>query len=411
MEKYFVQLSGNKLLQGVCDKLQSFGYKVIVVDWNEKPGVLGDIHLQMDVKDHNAIIKKLKEMDVKVDGAVTCIDLAVPSANAINEWCGNNIMPAKFVESVLTKDEMKRCWVEAGIFNRISKIDSETNFDEVYGYLQNTKIIIKPNVAASSRGITILNKGESKDNLAKALQKAKEISFDKHCLIEEFVEGREFTVDMLGDDEGNVCVYSASVKYHSQNALKNNNRVAVKIHWNANTYSDEVWDRIAAFGIQCYKTVGLNNSFGHLEIIMKPDGTFTPIEIGARSSGFICSHLVSAASGHDYLRDYIKMLHGGKIKNGHYLNGPMSSMWFGYDIPSGTTSIRESNLTKFLDERISVMYSKHEGLIAGMHFGDYVDDNSRDDFGYEMITGPRDILTIESIEKSEREFLSHFLSK
>lgn len=411
MQKYFVQLSGNKLLQGICDKLQSFGYKVIVVDWNENPGVKGDIHLQMDVKDHEAIISKLKEMGVTVDGAVTCIDLAVPSANAINQWCGNKTMPAKFCTSVLTKDEMKQCWVNAGIFNRISRIDNEMPIQEIYDHLQTMKIIIKPNIAASSRGITILNKGESMEKLEAAMHKARSTSFDNHCLVEEFVEGREFTVDMLGDDYGNVCVYSASVKYHSQNALKNNNRVAVKIHWNANTYSDDVWDRIAAFGIQCYKSIGLNNSFGHLEIIMKPDGSFTPIEIGARSSGFICSHLVTAASGHDYLGDYIKMLHGGMVENGHYLNGPMSSMWFGYDIPSGTTSIRESNLTKFLDKRICVMYSKHEELTAEKHFGDYVDDNSRDDFGYEMITAPRDVLTIESIEKAERLFLCDYLGK
>lgn len=409
MQKYFVQLSGNKLLQGVCDKLQSFGYKVIVVDWNENPGVKGDIHLQLDVKDHETIISKLKEMGVCVDGAVTCIDLAVPSANKINEWCGNKIMPKKFASSVLTKEEMKECWMKAGIFNRISKIDSEIETNDIYKLLQECKLIIKPNVAASSRGITILEQGSSLDILLTAMRKAKDMSFDSHCLIEEYVEGREVTVDMLGDAYGNVCVYSASVKYHSANALKNNNRVAVKIHWNANTYPDEVWNKIAAFGIECYKTLGLNSSFGHLEIIMKPDGTFTPIEIGARSSGFICSHLVTAACGHDYLGDYIEMLHGGEIENGHYLNGPMSSMWFGYDIPAGTTSKKTTNLVEHLDPKITVMYSQHNGLVADIKFGNYVDDNSRDSFGYEMITAPRDVLTIDNIERAEREFLNDFL--
>ena len=46
---------------------------------------------------------------------------------------------------------------------------------------------------------------------------------------------------------------------------------------------------------------------------MKDDGTFTPVEMGARSSGFICSHTVSLASGHDYMRDYINVLHGGRV--------------------------------------------------------------------------------------------------
>ena len=59
-------------------------------------------------------------------------------------------------------------------------------------------------------------------------------------------------------------------------------------------------------GIACYKALGLHSMFGHLEIIMKEDGTFTPVEMGARSSGFICSHTVWKASGHDYLGDYVR---------------------------------------------------------------------------------------------------------
>ena len=77
------------------------------------------------------------------------------------------------------------------------------------------KLICKPNVAASSRGITILEKGQTKEALQEALAKAKETSFDHKCLIEEFVEGEEFTVDMLGDSYGNVNCYGSSIQHHS----------------------------------------------------------------------------------------------------------------------------------------------------------------------------------------------------
>ena len=68
MEKYFVILGGNMLLQGVHDKLKEFGYKVIVVDWNEKPGFKGDLHLQIDVKDSDRVIEALKKTNYKIDG-------------------------------------------------------------------------------------------------------------------------------------------------------------------------------------------------------------------------------------------------------------------------------------------------------------------------------------------------------
>ncbi len=410
MKEYFVLLGGNKLLWGQVCKLREFGYKVIVIAWNDKPDIKGDMFLQMDVKDKDGIIKKLEELGLKdnVDGALSSIDLAAPTVNAINKWSGNKYMPEKFDE-VLSKEEMRNCWMKAGVFNRISKLDDEFPLDEIYEASQKMKLICKPNVAASSRGITILEKGQTKETLQEALDKAKETSFDNKCLIEEFVEGEEFTVDMLGDAYGNVNCYGSSIQHHSLYALKNH--VTVIHHWNSRKYDDATWNRIADFGIACYKALGLHSMFGHLEIIMKEDGTFTPVEMGARSSGFICSHTVSVASGHDYLGDYVKMLHGGKVEPGNYLNGENASMWFGYDIPSNSDSVAATDITEFLDPRIIVLYENHEGLKVGAHYGDYINDGDRDKFGYAILCGPRDIMTYESVQVSNEKFLDKFLGR
>lgn len=406
MKKYFVMLGGNMLALGAVDKLHEFGYDVIVIDWNKEPAIKGDIHVQIDVKDKDKIIDFLKKSDLLIDGALSFIDLAAPTVNAINKWCGNKTMPSRF-DNVFTKAEMRDYWEKAGVFNRISKIDDQFDIEEIFELSKKMKLICKPNIAASSRGITILDKNQSITSLQDAFNRAKEISFDEKCLIEEYVEGEEFTVDMLGDSFGNVCVYGSSIQYHSVNALKNH--VTVKHHWNSRKYSDDVWEEIADFGIKCYKSIGLNSMFGHLEIIMKEDGTFTPIEMGARSSGFICSHTVSAASGHDYLYDYIRVLHGEKIINGHFLNGPVSSMWYGYDIPANTMSVKETDITEFLDPRISILYERHDGLRVGEHYGKYINDNNRDKFGYAILSAPKDILTIESIENSEKQFINEFV--
>ena len=410
MKEYFVLLGANKLLWGQVCKLREFGYKVIVVAWNDHPDIEGDLFIQMDVKDKDGIIRKLEELGLKgrVDGALSSIDLAAPTVNAINRWAGNKTMPEKF-DVVLSKEEMRDCWMKAGVFNRISKMDDEFPMDELYETSQHMKLICKPNVAASSRGITILEKGQTHEALQNALYKARETSFDHRCLIEEFVEGEEFTVDMLGDAYGNVNCYGSSIQHHSLYALKNH--VTVIHHWNSRKYDDATWNRIADFGIACYKALGLHSMFGHLEIIMKEDGTFTPVEMGARSSGFICSHTVSAASGHDYLGDYVKMLHGGKVEPGNYLNGANASMWFGYDIPSDSDSVTATNITEFLDPRITVLFENHDGLKVNEHYGDYINDGDRDKFGYAILCGPRDIMTYESVQASNEKFLDKFLGR
>ena len=410
MNKYFILLGSNKLLWGQVCHLHELGFKVIVVAWNNTPDIVGDLFIQMDVKDSAGIIKKLEELGFKgeVAGALSSIDLAAPTVNAINAWCGNKTMPEKF-NKVLSKNEMRDAWMAAGVFNRISKMDDEITLDELYKASQKMKLICKPDVSASSRGITILEKGETCEALQDALNKAKETSFNNKCLIEEFVEGEEFTVDMLGDSYGNVNCYGSSIQYHSLYELKNH--VTVIHHWNSRKYDDKTWKRIADFGIQCYKALGLHSMFGHLEIIMKEDGSFTPVEMGARSSGFICSHTVWKASGHDYLGDYIKVLHGEKIEPGNYMNGANSSMWFGYDIPSNSRSVSTTDITKFLDTRITVLYENHDGLDIDKDYGDYINDGDRDKLGYAILCGPRDVLTYESIQKSNESFLNNFLGR
>lgn len=400
-------LGGNALGKGAIDKLHEFGYDVIVVDWNEHPGLTGELHLRLDVKDSEAVVKALEKTGYTIKGAMSFIDLAAPTVNAVNKWCGNVYMPEQF-NTVITKEQMRIAWMKAGIFNRLSKTDDDFTVDDAYEWSQNMKLICKPNVAASSRGITILLKGQSRESIEAAMARAKSYSFDKKCLLEEFVEGREFTVDMLGDSYGNVSCYGISVKYHSPYAV--NNRVATKIHWNSNVYSDDIYRRIAERGKQCYRALGLKSSFGHLEMIMKDDGTLTPVEIGARSSGFISSHLVSAAAECDYLGDYVKMLHGGAIENRDHVCSKTSSMWYGYDMPTNCKYIKEGFLTDYLPKEIKVMYSDHHGLVLGKQFGPVIDDNTRDNTGYEMITGPKELLTLSNVLEAEYKFIANNLN-
>ena len=392
-------------MKGICELLQSYGYTVVVVDWNEKPAVVGDIHIREDVKDSATILRVFNERGYVIDGAISCIDLAAPSVSAINKAYGLKYMPEKF-NKVLSKEQMANDWKAAGIFNRFSKRSDFLSTDEVVELNKNSRIIIKPDVAASSRGITTLERNSALMQINEALDVAKNASFNKLCLVEEYVVGREFTVDMLGDDYGNVVVYGISVKYHTPFAY--NNRCAVKLHWNSNAYSDDIYKAIAQRGRECYQAIGLKNAFGHLEIIMKEDGTLCPVEIGARTSGFIGSHLVSAASGRDYLHDYVDMLHGKDIGNEDHINGTQSSMWYKYNIPTGFTCLQQTSLAEFLDPRITIMYNDHSGLQEGQVYGPIIDDNTCDKEGYEMIRGPKSILTYECIRESEKRFLYAF---
>lgn len=400
--KCFVILGGNKLNTGSYEHLSEMGYFVIVIDWNESPAMKGDLHIQADVKDTEKVLALLQAGGYNVQGAMSSIDLAIPTVSAINRHYGWKYQPSAF-NKVLTKEQMRQAWERDGLFHRQSVQANQLTLLQMQDWNRQQKLIVKPNVAASSRGITVLDSNSSVEMLQKALLRASSTSFDKEALVEEYVEGREFTVDMLGDDYGHVSVYGISVKYHSENAL--HNCVSAKLHWNSAAYPPEVYTAIAEMGKKCYRSLGMKNTFGHLEIIMKSDGSFSPVEIGARSSGFIASHLVWHAAGKDYLGDYVKMLHGEAIEEKDHINGPISAMWYGYDIPANTTPVRLSCLAKFLDPQIKVMYFNRSGIVVGKKYQYILDDEGRDDQGYEMIYGPKEILTIENITKAEKAFL------
>ncbi len=97
MDKYFVLLGENPLLWGQVCHLRELGYKVILVAWCETPRIQGDLYIQKDIKDSEGLIAELEARGLKgkVFGALSSIDLAAPTVNAINRWCGNKTMPEK----------------------------------------------------------------------------------------------------------------------------------------------------------------------------------------------------------------------------------------------------------------------------------------------------------------------------
>lgn len=395
-------LGGNKLNRGIVDYCKQQGYFVVVVDWSPNAALKGDLFLCIDVKDADQIISKLCECGItEIVGAYSSIDLAVSSVNAINAFYGLCHMSRAALLHALPKSEMTRIWQKEGLLNRISKVYADYT-SEIKDLCRLTKLIIKPNVSSSSRGITIIEKGSEEAVIKEAFDKAQKESFDGYVIVEEFVEGREFTCDMLGDKDGNVSVYAISVKYHTENTTKN--KIAVKLHYNSNVYPDEVYEQIAEVGKKCYKALGFKASLGHLEILMKPNGTLSPVEIGARSSGFITNPLVSLASGHDYLGDYFKVLHGASVSGDDYINGSQSSMYFFYDMPHDTECMHPCSLMDFLPKEIESCYFDREKVLTkGTQYANIANDNQR--IGYEVLTGPREVLTIETAEKAEKQFI------
>lgn len=398
MNKIVLLLGGNVLNRGIFLKCKEMGFCVFVIDWNEKPAVTGDKHYRLDIKDTQAIITQLKKDKLWdfIVFAYTSTDVAVCSVALINRELGLYQCDEKILKNALSKSVMTDKWKLSHLLNRSCWCFKEYCV-EIPQLLQSKDLIIKPNASASSRGITILDKTCTLEEIETAFYKAKEESSDKKVVVEEFVRGDEMTIEMLGDMYGNVGVYAISLKRHSLNVDKN--KIAIKLLYNCLDIKEQT--RIANYAIQCYKALGLSTSLGHLEMIRKENGEFSPVEIGARSSGFILSDLVNMVSSRDYLKDLLAVYQGGRIPNGLVKQTEQAAMYFFYDFPSGFEIAQELNLSDFLNDRICIWHSYRDNLKKGVITTPMDSDNTR--AGFEILQGDKQILTMEYIEGIESQ--------
>ena len=401
-------LGGNKLNAGVADKFHRWGCDTLVVDWNESPAVQGGLHLQLDVKKPEPIIAALVERDLlkRVKFGFTSIDVAVPSLAVVLKACGLNVNSQVGLSNCFSKSRQTEIWANEGLLNRKScKISNEETAEEIREWNSAQKLIVKPDNAASSRGITILERESRYGDIVAAVRKALDNASNGLAVVEEFVEGTEFTVEMLGDGDGHVSVYAISKKQHTKNTDRN--RIAVKLHYNA--IDQKLAEQIAEVGMKCYRALGFCNSLGHLEVLLKPDGSISPVEIGARSSGYIASDLVDIASGRDFLGDLKEVYNGGSVPDGLRPQSDMSSMYFFYDIPGGCTITHACTLLDFCDKSVITRASDTAGLTVGRTVQNIDNDNAR--LGMEVLEGPKNLMTESYIANAERQFLNKLLQK
>lgn len=402
-----VILGGNALNDGIVDILQKLGLNVIVVDYRENITLKCDRHIIFDAKDPyiTDVLKKEGIENIKI--VYTSMDNAGLAQRAICKEFGLLYAPEEAMINAHYKNKMHEVWQKACVLNRISFSIREFDLKRIKELNLKYKIIIKPSDSCASRGITILDKNSSDNEIESAFKKALEATTNEFVNFEEFVEGTEFTVEMLGDDYGNVSVFGISKKYHTKNIK--NNKVAVKLHYNPSDVSDETINKIAQYGMKCYKSLGLKNTLGHLEVILKENGDISPVEIGARSSGYIASHLAQAGTGKVFLKEYMKVLSGEKVFNGYLPHKNESAMYYFYDIPSNSTAQKDTNITKFLNTQVQSLAHDRTNLTKGKFFKDLTQDTDR--YGFEILTGPKDILTIDEVNRAEQEFLKDFLKR
>ena len=285
-------IGANEFQDPLIRKAREMGFETHVFAW--EAGDVGektaDVFHPISIVEKEAIWQVCRELGVAACCSIGS-DLATHTVNYIQRRLGNPCNP-EITDTIATnKYEMRRALRDAGIpcpgFLRVGSVPTEA---ELSGLTY--PLIVKPTDRSGSRGVF---RADDYGELCRAVPQAVESSFEKQAIIEEFIDGPEYSCEGI----------SFAGKHHLLALTKKHTTGAPHF---IETGHDEPSDippqaQPAVFSVIRRGLDALHIEVGasHAEFRLTPDGGARIIEIGARMGGdCIGSDLVYLSTGVDF---------------------------------------------------------------------------------------------------------------
>lgn len=252
-----------------------------------------------------SIVEKERILEIcqeeKIDGIATIAsDVAAPTVAYIANRMG---LVGNDYEAALRANNkylMRNAFIEAGVPCPLYKM--VTSVQELEWTNWNYPLIVKPSDRSGSLGVT---KVHSESELEQAVDKALSVSFKKQAMVEEFIEGREISVEFISyngthyplqitDKVTTEAPHFVELEHHQPSSL-----------------SPEMFDKIYSITKNALNALGITNGASHSEYKITKDGRIAVMEIGGRMGGdFIGSDLVHLSTGYDFLKGVVEVALG-----------------------------------------------------------------------------------------------------
>ena len=297
-----IMILGGSLLQlPAIRQAKKMGLEAIVVDMNpEAVGFkeAGVIRLLISTIDTPKIIEAAREYNI--DGIMTLAsDMPMQTVAAV---CEDLNLPGITLQTALNatnKAEMRMCLKKHGV--PIPEFYIVREWDEFYDASKNfvEKFIVKPADNSGNRGIKLIT-DFSIENLKEAYVYSKQYSRDGRILLEEYMEGDEFSVE-------SISVHGVCNIIQITDKITSGKPYFVEMgHTQPSRYDAGKLKDIASVAKMGVDALGINNGPSHTEIKYTAGGPKV-VEIGARLGGdFITTHLVPLSTGVDMVAASIK---------------------------------------------------------------------------------------------------------
>lgn len=294
-------IGASYLQEPLVRKAKEMGLYTLCFAWREG-AVCADIvdeFYDISIIEKDTILNVCKE--AQVDGVCTIAsDVAAPTVSYIAEKMGLIANTYKAAVRANNKYLMRNAFMEAGVpcpqYKMLTSVESVWDTDWRY------PLIVKPSDRSGSLGVT---KVFTPEELVLAVEKAISVSFIKQAMIEEFIEGREISVEFISY-KGNHYPLQITDKVTTEAP-----HFVELEHHQPSTLSDVMFTNIYDITHKALDALGITNGASHAEYKITKDGRIVIMEIGGRMGGdFIGSDLVLLSTGYDFVKGVVEVALG-----------------------------------------------------------------------------------------------------
>lgn len=262
-----------------------------------------DFFYPISTTEKEEILAKCRE--IGIDGICTIAsDLAVIAVNYVAGHLGLVGNSMECTVRSTNKHLMRECFKDHGLPSpRSFLVESASDLE---GIDLTFPVIVKPLDRSGSRGIT---KVEDYSGLSEAIEAAKSQGFEKKALVEEFISGKEYSVEYISW-QGKHLFLALTEKFTTGAP-----GYIETAHFEPAEVDQATLERVKDLVERSLDALGIEYGASHSELKIDEAGNMGLIEIGGRMGGdCIGSDLVELTTGYDFLEAVIDIALGDPPK-------------------------------------------------------------------------------------------------
>ena len=291
--KRLVILGTNEYQNPLIVRAKELGYETHVFGW--KTGAIGestaDVYHDVNIMDYETLWKEVQNVN-PCGVASIASELAMHPMNYLLRKMG---IPCNSLETekIATNKYLMRCAMrDAGIDGpRFTLVEEDFNKELLKDF--EYPLIIKPVDLSTSRGVMKIN---TEEELDAAIEYAMGWSKTKQCILEEFIEGQEYSGESIAyDGKYKLLVVTEKSTTGAPHFVETGHKQPANL-------SPELFEKVEKTLYRAFASMGIKYGAVHPEFRITKEGRICFMEIGARMGGdCIGSDLVPISSGYDYM--------------------------------------------------------------------------------------------------------------